>query len=537
MSKGQGKTLGKWVMGKIGSFLSPFLLFVCFPLLLYAQGTVTVAQPRTDRISDTFRIRTTHPATGAANKPHWGTDFATPCGTPLPTPAGGNLICPTGGKPSGGAGIIGDVDLGCGVTERYFHLQSCTSSGMISGSTGVGTGCHVHHEVHIDGVKVNPQRAYTAGNLCDPNIKKQLMEDSKNDMNGMTGKGGGGAAGGKRPPTQGGTTYVPPGGINPYTGLPNTGGGYYIIEYEDGRTEMVPELPGGGDTVILPEGTPADFVPRTTTGNEITGCAVDTWTAMVNQSILQTRREMIANQLLIRKGDSVMAYACLTEHMDFVGKKAGPIFSETKRWVNRDVDLMGKTVTVNKELGETSLDGSIYNVALSVYEEFIASYFSHDFLGGALESGSDAGHGGEDHAHAEDQSYTPCGAMSVIWQYAKCKDADENPMFHTFEQLISSDPRTLPDGYQCNFTGIKQEHIDVAKGSKTKFDPVDTHFDLLFPDEAGKCPDPIITGITVTRMKPTDGIVSEEESYADGLCVAAGCSFEKTDEGGKCVLQ
>lgn len=537
---GQGQNK-KRMWGKIWSFLMPFFILSTAPLMIYAQGTVTVAKPVDHRISDTFHVRAVHPATGKKNVPHWGTDFATPCGTPVPMKTGGNLICPNNGKPSGGAGIIGEVDHGCGIVEKFFHLQSCTTAGMVSGSTGVGTGCHLHHEVHIDNVKTNPERAYKESNLCDPAVKKRLIDEAKQDMNGMTGAGGGSgtSTGGQpKPPTQGGTTYVPPGGTNPYTGGVNTGGGYYVVEYEDGRIEIIADMGDGSSvTPTIPMGTPPDLVPTIEeTSNELTGCATDTWAAMVNQAVLQTRREMVANELFITKPDSVMAYACITEHMENVSKYAGPIFSETKRWVNREVDILGKTVIVNKELGDTSLDGSIYNVAIAAYEEWMASYFHHDFLGGTMGGGESGG--GEDHAHSEDQAYTPCGAMAIIWQAAKCKNADGDPLFYTFEQLIDNDPRQFPEGYQCNYTGIQQDHIDTAKGKKVKFDKVQMHYDLMYP-EGFDCPAPIMTGVTVIRQKMEgDETVGTEEEYPDGLCIAVGCTYERSDEGGgQCVVK
>ena len=66
----------------------------------------------------------------------------------------------------GGYGLLVAVDHADGVQTRYAHLsaisvspgQSVSEGQMIgrSGSTGRSTGPHVHYEVRIDGVSVNP---------------------------------------------------------------------------------------------------------------------------------------------------------------------------------------------------------------------------------------------------------------------------------------------------------------------------------------------------------------------------------------------
>jgi hypothetical protein len=180
-------------------------------------------------------------------------------------------------------------------------------------------------------------------------------------------------------------------------------------------------------------------------------------------------------------------------------------------------------------------------------------------LGGLVEGDA----GGEDgHNHTHDQAYSGCSTMQDVWKTAKCMNMTDDPMFPKFEDLIDNDPRKYPHGYECNYTGITQEMIDVAKGRDVKFDKVETYLDMLYPteDEEGNatCHDPIRTGVTVVRMEsagvpiedcfenpdcgqsnaPEEARISQEKQYEDGLCITIGCSYQNTDGGeGECVVK
>lgn len=483
-------------------------------------------------------------------KPHKGQDYPVQTGTNINMGSGiTGMECR---NDPNGYGSYAVVNYECNVQAIFAHLSSCDAASRtaISGNSGGSTGPHLHYEIKLGGAVVQPESAL-GKDLCDPAVREQLINEANDALNGQAGKDG------EVAPINDGagkTTYVPPtGGGSAHGGTD----GYYIYEDEDGRVTIIPDNVANPDVPALPPGEPADLTGETDTDNEVTGCATDTWAAMVNQAVLQTRRETIMNQTFIAKPDSVMAYACITDAFDNVRENAGPIFSESKRWVNVDVDIITKTVNVNKELGEYSLDGAMVNVAYTPYEVWMRTNFSHDFLGGTV--ADSGGHDHDDgHAHVEDQSYTPCGAMAQVWQMAKCKNADEENLFPTFEELINNDPRQYPERYACNYTGITQDMIETAKGKSVDFDKLNPYFDLLYPDNTGTCAPAVSTGVTVVyRRLPTDADicpsgdplkcdidewigtdrVAIEDSHPDKMCLTAGCSYQVDENGGgHCVL-
>ena len=114
-------------------------------------------------VSSTFGYRVS-PFT-SVKKMHEGMDVAAPKGTDVVAPADG-VVTFSGVK--GAYGNIVVVDHGYGLVTRYGHLSKllCEPGQHIKrgttiakvGNTGRSTGDHLHYEVRIDGVPVNPTR-------------------------------------------------------------------------------------------------------------------------------------------------------------------------------------------------------------------------------------------------------------------------------------------------------------------------------------------------------------------------------------------
>jgi len=96
-------------------------------------------------------------------KMHWGVDIGAPRGTNIMATADGT-ISNTGWN--SGYGLTIDIDHGYGFKTRYAHCNSIlakegdmvTRGQIIAtvGSTGRTVAPHLHYEIHVSGVKVNP---------------------------------------------------------------------------------------------------------------------------------------------------------------------------------------------------------------------------------------------------------------------------------------------------------------------------------------------------------------------------------------------
>jgi len=114
-------------------------------------------------ISSRFGYRTS-PFTGKREF-HKGLDISAPKGTPIYAPAKGTINFV--GRHSG-YGLTVGISHGSGINTKYAHLssvavkkgQTVTRGELVAyvGNTGRSTGPHLHYEVRLNGVPVNPSR-------------------------------------------------------------------------------------------------------------------------------------------------------------------------------------------------------------------------------------------------------------------------------------------------------------------------------------------------------------------------------------------
>lgn len=100
---------------------------------------------------------------GAMRGYHTGQDIAAPEGTPVRAPAAGIVLLADRLDVRGNAVVI---DHGAGVTSNYWHLSEITVEAGQSvergdvigkvGTTGLSTGAHLHWEIRVYGIPVNP---------------------------------------------------------------------------------------------------------------------------------------------------------------------------------------------------------------------------------------------------------------------------------------------------------------------------------------------------------------------------------------------
>ncbi|HPF78729.1 MAG TPA: hypothetical protein PLF01_05475, partial [Alphaproteobacteria bacterium] len=352
---------------------------------------------------------------------------------------------------------------------RYAHVEGFNDGQqVITGRTAINSSApHVHVEVALQGTLVDPEclwgsrpdrKCPTTGkpDLCgsDYDAMKQDCVNNKMDTGNCQSK-----IPGSGTSTAVSNAYNTPGADKPHTEAevykggapPDTDGEGDFPPGEYTYTPPIDDGPGGGgggdpDPPITPPdpdvpgnpGSNPTLTPEPTTEpEELSGCAADTWTAMVNQAVMETRREDILNKRFIVKPDSVIDYSCYDLYVKKTGESAGPIFSETKKWANLPVDLIGKTVVVQRELGSKSLDNSLMSTVQSVVTNYRRGQFNNPMLAGSAPVSVTAGQ-------------TNCDVMAKVWKAAKCKNFDDVAVFYTFNDLRTKEPREYPANMKCN---------------------------------------------------------------------------------------
>ncbi len=102
---------------------------------------------------------------GMGSQFHKGLDISNRIGTPIVAPADGTVIL---SRPDGAYGNSVEINHGGGIITKYAHMQRATvkegdwvKRGQVLGHigmTGRTTGPHLHYEVRVNGVPVNPMR-------------------------------------------------------------------------------------------------------------------------------------------------------------------------------------------------------------------------------------------------------------------------------------------------------------------------------------------------------------------------------------------
>ena len=506
--------------------VATLLISLSVPISAHAQQcTSTVTNPAAGSA-------TTILAYGVARKAgrnHHGVDIMLEMCLPVQNQPGCQIILNNtnasplwrqGGETSG-YGFFTRYKCGPRVEIRYAHLNgySANSNMVINGKSGASraTDPHIHYEVIVynesggDGIKVDPQCVWGAhpdqpkccinvGGLCSLGVEPADMCDNT-VLNNLRSNAKSSRTQGLKPT---GATYtdtfnngntinpenVPPGDYGEdLPGCEDPGTTEHVNHSDEGLedgpitnvgTEVIPgtsdpdvepppinpspPIPGtpGGDPNLVPSPDPADAPDK------LSGCAADTWTAMVNQAVMETRREDLLNKRFIVKSQSVLNYSCFGEQYKRTAELVAPIFSETEKWNDLSVDLIGKQIKIELQVQEeendpffsekdynfwrdyeqsngttapykrfesSSLDMAIDSVVAKASIPYLENNFNHGYLADSVPvSGADP---------------TTCNVMSTVWKAAKCKNFDGADVFYSFEDLATNDPREFPVSMPC----------------------------------------------------------------------------------------
>ncbi len=120
------------------------------------------AWPVRGRVSEVFGVKRIYNQ-GVKSWYHGGLDIAAPGGTPIAAPREGTVILT---EPFEAHGNTVMIDHGYGVVSTYLHMkqiyvtpgQELAAGDIIGevGTTGASTGNHVHFQINVNGIKVDP---------------------------------------------------------------------------------------------------------------------------------------------------------------------------------------------------------------------------------------------------------------------------------------------------------------------------------------------------------------------------------------------
>lgn len=296
-------------------------------------------------------------------------------------------------------------------------------------------------------------------------------------------------------------------------------------------------------------------------------CDADFMNQIYAKAFLEAERENILNEIVIRKPDSTMEYSCYEQVVSMTAHKAGPLFSESDYWWNRDILIdngIGDKLPYWRHIDKVpvfvsmcppdnptyptdyddptrpppakdpceKLDKSLEDLVLYALYDYVDKNFQHDFLGGYA-----AGLNNDITGEVVGADYL-CDMMYVINIMSRCDDFDTDDKFFSFETLVSFDPRILPD--QCpDGTPITEDIIKVAKnegGTYAYFDQMDS---LLNRVRRNVCSDPnnpndngapVPTGVYVVRDNITYNMLgnatNNPDKYEEHICINPGCTYD-----------
>lgn len=152
------KSLDKAGIASVSTMASPASSFSYRPLTVSIPSRMPVEGAT---LTSGFGMRW-HPVMGG-RRAHKGVDLAEPVGTPVHAPADGVI---SRADWFSSYGLYISMEHGAGIQTRYGHLSrlNVAAGQMVHkgdiigyvGSTGRSTGPHLHYEVRIGGVSVNP---------------------------------------------------------------------------------------------------------------------------------------------------------------------------------------------------------------------------------------------------------------------------------------------------------------------------------------------------------------------------------------------
>lgn len=275
-------------------------------------------------------------------------------------------------------------------------------------------------------------------------------------------------------------------------------------------------------------------------------CDTQVWKTMESRARLETEREIMQNQNLIFKADSILNYTCFDSFAAHAAQNIGPLFTHTTYFNNTQIIAWGNP---------NGMDYALDEVIIKSMDPYIKTNFDHEYLGGR---GKYLGLGMPvvNHIPPQGDQYQ-CDVMAQVWKIAKCLNFVHNQNFSTtdgfypfinlkgmngdpdvagYEDPSINDTRQFPTActgkpfYASDWQDMyRQSRNETGFGANDRFyqygTPLRNTYQavrlLVQPSTAG-CGAAIPTGVQVILGPNAAG-----SKYMDGVCTNPGCSYKQ----------
>ncbi len=292
-------------------------------------------------------------------------------------------------------------------------------------------------------------------------------------------------------------------------------------------------------------------------------CDTQVWQTMEMRSRMETEREIMQNQNLIFKPDSILAYTCFDKFAEHAAQYGGVIFTHTTYWDGKEIIPWGEP---------DGMDYSMKQVVLKSMKTYMDSNFPYSMLGdrgndlgaGGGGGGGRGGLGAADGMGRYSTSQTgkgdyACNRMNAVWKAAKCMNFIHNENFQDIDGYYPfinlkghdggddikgyetiNDTREYPPALKCTaenpvyqnswLDAYRKSRNENSFGAMNKFYEFSIPLEKAYKDvrkkvEPGTCPTngAILTGVTVIESEASGG-----GEYPDGVCTNPGCVYVKS---------
>jgi len=282
-------------------------------------------------------------------------------------------------------------------------------------------------------------------------------------------------------------------------------------------------------------------------------CDTQFWRQMSAKAWMEAQREIMQNENLIYKPDSVLEYTCFDQFVAINAYHGGNIFVHT--------DYFGAQIIPRGT--ENSLETILTNVVSDSLNAYKANNFSNRFLSDRTAFMSIPANNSDfrDINAGERVSYT-CDTMANVWRTSKCSNFIDNSAFqytdgfYPFDVIAGFDGEEDVDGYSGGIQDVRQwgpACIDTSDGNALadgiSFGPSGTWENQIglasnlgddlyasknplgetyfvttrmteAPEGGANCGAPIFTGVQVV-------INGQQDTFPDGVCLNPGCSYSQ----------